>query len=231
VKDLVTRLKSVQGNIHGCESLTVATTDGFLLASTLDESHAGELLAAVTSVVLQNCASFMDRLKAGRCRSLDFRGNRQVLITFLENIEAYLICVLHPGAKAIDVGAPSLRVISSDLPDVLHGEEPKRSMRFLVQVDRCLVPIRTGFLIGKAPHCDLLVAGQKVDKEHLRFEVLGDKCLVRDLGTKHGSKLNLKQFQGTVELTPGDRISLPRAGGFNILAMNSKGKLVGVKKK
>ena len=54
---------------------------------------------------------------------------------------------------------------------------------------------------------------------------------MRDLETKHGTKLNMKTFEGTVEITPGDRISLPRAGGFNVLALNAKGKLVGVKKK
>ncbi len=79
--------------------------------------------------------------------------------------------------------------------------------------------------------CDLLVAGPKIDKEHLRFEVLGGKCLMRDHETKHGTKLNMRLFEGTTEITPGDRISLPRAGGFNVLAMNAKGRLIGVKKK
>ena len=231
MQDLIDRLSTVKSMIHGCESLTVATTDGFLLASTHDSTSQGELLAAVTSVVLQNCASFMDRFKAGKCRALDFRGNRQVMITFLENLEAYLICVLHPGAKAVDISEPALRAINTDLPGVLHGKQPKQRARFLLQVEKCLVPIRTGFLIGRAPHCDLLVAGPKIDREHLRFEVIGSRCLVRDLETKSGTKLNMKMFEGTVEVEPGDRISLPRAGGFNVLALNARGKLVGVKKK
>lgn len=230
MKDLVKRLGVVKDMIAGCESLTLATTDGLLLASTQLPTE-GELLSAVTSLVLQNCASFMDRFKAGRCRTLDFRGNRQVLITFLEDLEAYLICVLHPGAKAVNVGEPALREITGDLPDILYNAPPKDRPRFLLQVEKCLIPLRTGFLVGRATHCDLLMAGAKVDREHLRFEVLGSKCLVRDLETKHGSKLNMRHFDGTVELHPGDRISLPKAGGFNILALNSKGKLIGKKKR
>lgn len=230
MKDLVKRLRIVKDMIAGCESLTVATTDGLLLAST-SQANEGELLSAVTSLVLQNCAGFMDRFKAGQCRALDFRGNRQVLITFLEDIEAYLICVLHPGAKAVNVGEPALREITGDLPDILHNTAPKARPRFLLQVEKCLIPLRTGFLVGRATHCDLLMAGARVDREHLRFEVLGSKCMVRDLGTKHGSKLNMRNFDGTIELSPGDRLSLPKAGGFNLLALNSKGKLIGSKKK
>ncbi|RMG09762.1 MAG: FHA domain-containing protein, partial [Planctomycetota bacterium] len=231
LEELEARLYAVKQTIHGCESLTVATTDGFVLASTHDGPQ-GELLAAVTSVILQNVASFMDRFKAGSCRSLDFRGNRQVLITRLEDLDAYLICVLHPGAKAVDVSEPALRAMGQDLPEVLHGHDcaPSRA-QYLLQVERCLIPVRTGFLIGKAPHCDLLVAGPRVEKEHLRFEVLGSKCLVRDLDTKHGTRVNRRSFSGTIEVQPGDRISLPRAGGFNVLAINARGKLVGVKKK
>ena len=230
MKDLVQRLKAVKRLIHGCESLTVSTTEGLVLASTQPRSQ-GELLAAVTSVVLQNSNNFLDRFKAGPCRTLDFRGNRQVMISFLADLEAYLICVLHPGAKAVNVGEPALRQISSDLPGMLFNEEIPERPRYLLQVEKCLIPVRNGFLVGRATHCDMLVAGSKVDKEHLRFEIVDDKCLVRDLSTKHGTKLNMKQFEGTADLLPGDRISLPKAGGFNLLALNSGGRLIGTKRK
>jgi hypothetical protein len=41
----------------------------------------------------------------------------------------------------------------------------------------------------------------------------------------------MKQFEGTADLLPGDRISLPKAGGFNLLALNSGGRLIGTKRK
>ena len=59
---LVKRLRVVKSMIAGCESLTLATTDGLLLASTQSEKQ-GELLSAVTSIMLQSCASFMGRFE------------------------------------------------------------------------------------------------------------------------------------------------------------------------
>ncbi len=55
--------------------------------------------------------------------------------------------------------------------------------------------------------------------------------MVRDLDTTHGTKLNRRGFTGTVEIEAGDRISLPKAGGFTIVAKRPTGKLRGLTRK
>lgn len=227
MRDVVRRLNTVKDAIHGCESLSVTSIDGFVLASTHDELKKGEELAAITSVVLPSCSRGLAPLGAGQCRALDFRGDRQVLITRLQDLAAYLVCVLHPGASAVNIDEPSLRQVISILPDVLRGSEPKLAGQFFLQRDAsCLIPLRRGFLVGAGDHCDLVVPHDDVDSEHLRFEILGNQLMVRDLATRHGTKLNMRNFNGTRDLDPGDRISLPGAGGFTVVAFTASGELL-----
>lgn len=226
VADLVKRLNHVKGLIHGCESLSIATTDGFVLATTHEEARQGEFLAAVTSAVILTAARGLAPFKVGACRALDFRGDRQVLMTFLADVKAYLVCVQHPGAHAVNIDEPTLRAVTSSLPDVLHDKQTGGTSRFYLQRDqKCLIPIRNGMTVGRGEHCDLIVPAPAVDVEHLQFQVLANTVLVRDLDTAKGSKLNQKRFLGTVEIKPGDRLSLPRSKGFYVLGLNEQGKL------
>lgn len=230
--DLDARLKKLMEALHGCESLSVASNDGFVLATTHEEMRQGEFLAAVTSVMLASCTRGLSPFKAGQCRALDFRGDRQVLITQLADLRAYLVAVLHPGAQAINIDEPLLRAFTIALPGVLHGQEEEAAMTFFLQRDKdCLIPIRRGFTVGRGSHCDLCVPHQDIEDEHLRFEVLGQELLCRDLDTRKGTKLNMRPFQGTVALEPGDRLTLPRAGGFNVVGLTPAGKLIKKRKK
>lgn len=232
VQDLDARLKKLKEALHGCESLSVASNDGFVLATTHDELRQGEFLAAVTSVMLASCTRGLAPFKAGQCRALDFRGDRQVLISQLPDLRAYLVAVLHPGVQAINIDEPLLRAFTIALPGVLHGHDDAGGLRFFLQRDKdCMIPIRSGFVIGRAVHCDLCVSHASVDEEHLRFEVLGQELLCRDLDTRKGTKLNMRQFQGTVGLEPGDRLTLPKAGGFNVVAITAGGKVIRKKSK
>lgn len=229
MQDLGERLRVLQGHLPGCESLSVATRDGFVLATTIDDGRSGELLAAVTSVVVASCKRGLAPFRAGECRSLDFRGDRQILLLFLGELDAYLIMVLHPGATPINADEPLLRGTVMALPDALHGSDVVDPPRYFLQRDEaCLIPIRNGITIGKDDSCDVVVPGKRVEPVHLRFEVLSDKILIRDLETQHGSKLNRKSFTGTIEISPGDRISLPKAGGFTVVAKRPAGKLRGL---
>jgi len=229
VENLVERLSALQPNLPGCESLSIATRDGFVLATTLSDERSGELFAAVTSVVVASCKRGLAPFRAGECRALDFRGDHQVLLVFLGELDAYLIVVLHPGATPINADEPLLRGTILALPDVLHGSERDDPPRYFLQRDEAwLTPIRSGLTIGKDDHCDVVVPGKRVEGVHLRFEVLADKILVRDLDTTHGTKLNRRGFTGTVEVEAGDRISLPKAGGFTIVAKRPTGKLRGL---
>ena len=232
MQDLLERLRSVKASINGCESLSVASNDGFVLATTHPNAREGEMLAAITSVVLSSCSRGLAPLRVGECRALDFRGDRQILITRLQDMQAFLICVLHPGAVAVNIDEPALRGVANALPDVLHGETPTVGGRFLLQRDStCLIPVRRGFLIGRESHCDLVVPNKEIDPEHLRFEILGTQLMIRDLGTEHGTKLNMRAFTGTREAYPGDRISLPGSGGFNIVGMTPEGVVIDSKQK
>lgn len=232
VQDLEARLNKLREALHGCESLSVASNDGFVLATTHQELRQGEFLAAVTSVMLASCTRGLAPFKAGQCRALDFRGDRQVLISQLPDLRAYLVCVLHPGAQAINIDEPMLRAFTVALPAVLHGEDDDGGMRFFLQRDKdCMIPIRRGFVIGRATHCDLCIPHADIDEEHVRFELLGQELLCRDLDTRNGTKLNMRQFEGTASLKPGDRLTLPRAGGFNIVGLTAAGKVVKKRRK
>lgn len=233
MQDLVERLKKVREAIHGCESLSVASSDGFVLATTHEEVRQGEFLAAVSSVMLASCTRGLAPFKAGKCRALDFRGDRQVLVTQLKDLGAYLICVLHPGAQPVNIDEPALRAVTHSLPAALHGQDTSSVLRYYLQRDKdCMFPLRGGFLVGRGEHCDVFVPSPEIDEEHLRFEVLGDQLLVRDLETRNGTKLNRKGFTGTVELRPGDRLSLPRSGGLVVVAIDAAGTVMRkVKKK
>jgi predicted regulator of Ras-like GTPase activity (Roadblock/LC7/MglB family) len=232
VKDLVGRLRRLRESLQGCESLTIATRDGFVLASTAKNKRDGEMLAAVTSVVIGSCSRGLAPFRVGECQTLDFRGDRQLLITFLGELQAYLVCVLNSGATPINPNEPVLRGVVTSLPDVLHGSKRQSPPRFYLQRDdACLIPIRSGLTIGKQDTCDIVVPGRRVDPMHLRFEIFGSKVLVRDLATQHGTKLNRRQFNGTHELSPGDRLSLPRAGGFTVVSKEPAGRLVGLTKR
>jgi len=197
-----------------------------LLLAATDDRRESELLAAVTSLVLNNCTRGLAPFRAGECRTLDFRGSRQVLMTFLGDLEAYLVCVLHPGAQAVNINEPALRSVAESLPNVLQGQETCEAARFFLQRDKdCMIPLRSGFLIGSASHCDLYVPSEEIDAEHLRFDMLGQRLLVRDLDTEGGTKLNMRGFTGTRELAPGDRITLPKSGGFNVVQYTCEGEL------
>src|SRR5262245_5482057 len=76
ITDLVGQLHRVKNLVHGCESLSVASTDGLVMATTHDEPRKGDFVAAVTSLLLTNSAGLLAPLKAGECRALDFRGDR-----------------------------------------------------------------------------------------------------------------------------------------------------------
>jgi hypothetical protein len=78
ITDLVGQLHRVKNLIHGCESLSVASIDGLVMATTHDEPRKADFVAAVTSLLLTNSASLLAPLKAGECRALDARRERPV---------------------------------------------------------------------------------------------------------------------------------------------------------
>jgi predicted regulator of Ras-like GTPase activity (Roadblock/LC7/MglB family) len=224
--DVVQKIKDLQEQIPNCESLTVASTDGLILATTLDHKKKGEFLAGVTSFLLNSCSKALRPYHAGECRSLDYRGDRQILLVRLPDVRAFLVCVLPPGAQPVNLDQPTLRSLTSTIPGLLHGSKPPSPRRWFLQRDKaCLVPIKHGGVtLGRAVTCDLVLNSPRVESEHARVELVGDTVLVTDLDTEHGSRLNGRKFEGTVELGRGDRLTLPKSRGFTLVATDRGGK-------
>lgn len=61
--------------------------------------------------------------------------------------------------------------------------------------------------IGRAPNCDVVIASQSVSKEHARIEVLADKVILTDLGSRNGTFVNGVQIRSQ-KVHNGDKIAL-----------------------
>ena len=61
--------------------------------------------------------------------------------------------------------------------------------------------------IGRAPNCDVVIASQSVSKEHARIEVLSDKVILTDLGSRNGTFVNGVQIRSQ-KVQSGDKIAL-----------------------
>lgn len=62
-------------------------------------------------------------------------------------------------------------------------------------------------LLGRAPNCDVKVPSPSVSKEHTRIEVLEDRLLISDVGSRNGTFLNGVQVR-TSKAKSGDRIAI-----------------------
>ena len=62
-------------------------------------------------------------------------------------------------------------------------------------------------VLGRSPQCDIKILSPNVSKEHTKIEVLDDKIIVSDMGSRNGTFINGTQARSH-KLKPGDRISL-----------------------
>lgn len=70
------------------------------------------------------------------------------------------------------------------------------------------VPLaKTVTLLGRAPSCDVKVPSPSVSKEHTRIEILEDRLLISDAGSRNGTFLNGVQVR-TSKAKSGDRIAI-----------------------
>jgi FHA domain/Domain of unknown function (DUF1707) len=68
-----------------------------------------------------------------------------------------------------------------------------------------------GITIGRAPECDCLVSDASVSRRHAELRREGEGWLVRDLGSRNGTRVNGIRVIEPVEVRPGDRLSLGEA--------------------
>jgi len=62
-------------------------------------------------------------------------------------------------------------------------------------------------VVGRDDGCDISLAGPLVSREHCRFTVSGDTCVVEDLGSINGTYVNGERVQRQA-LAEGDRIAI-----------------------
>jgi pSer/pThr/pTyr-binding forkhead associated (FHA) protein len=80
--------------------------------------------------------------------------------------------------------------------------------------DRAVViGFEDGALIGRAPHCRIILHDATVSKEHARLHVEGSKAAIEDLHSTNGTLVNGKAIEGLTPLKPGDRIGF----GANVI--------------
>lgn len=70
-----------------------------------------------------------------------------------------------------------------------------------------------GALVGRAPHCRVVLHDATVSKEHARLHVRGRRAMIEDLQSTNGTLVNGKAIDGLTALRPGDRIGF----GANVI--------------
>ena len=62
--------------------------------------------------------------------------------------------------------------------------------------------------IGRSPDCDCLLTEPSVSRRHAELRRDGERWLLRDLGSRNGTRLNGMRVTEEVEVRPGDQLSL-----------------------
>lgn len=71
-----------------------------------------------------------------------------------------------------------------------------------------IFPLKFGTnTLGRAPSCDIKILSPGVSKEHVKIDVLEDKMIISDLGSRNGTFVNGTQMRSS-KLKDGDRIGL-----------------------
>ena len=68
-----------------------------------------------------------------------------------------------------------------------------------------MFPIEGTNVIGRDPHCDIVVGGAHVSRRHAEFSVRSGQLWVKDLGSSNGTFVNGKKFDETA-LQNGDEV-------------------------
>jgi hypothetical protein len=76
------------------------------------------------------------------------------------------------------------------------------------RVPRLALPANGQMTIGRAPGCDCQLSDPTVSRKHAQLLHDGDRWLLRDLGSRNGTRLNGMRVSGEIEVRPGDYIGL-----------------------
>jgi hypothetical protein len=70
------------------------------------------------------------------------------------------------------------------------------------------LPVEGTVRVGRSPGCDLRLDDLHVSRQHATFEVVGGECVVRDLGSSHGTRVNGTRIDAPTRLHDGDRVTI-----------------------
>jgi hypothetical protein len=65
-----------------------------------------------------------------------------------------------------------------------------------------------GLTIGRATDCDCVISEPTVSRHHAELRRDGERWLLRDLGSRNGTRVNGVRVLEAVEVHPGDRVAL-----------------------
>jgi predicted component of type VI protein secretion system len=63
-------------------------------------------------------------------------------------------------------------------------------------------------VLGRSPECHVTIDDPLVSREHAKILVTNERVVLRDLGSRNGSKLNGRPVAGEIELHDGDRVRI-----------------------
>lgn len=63
-------------------------------------------------------------------------------------------------------------------------------------------------ILGRSPECHVTIDDPLVSREHAKILVSGEQVVLRDLGSRNGSKVNGQQVHGEIILNDGDRLRI-----------------------
>ncbi|MBX7232579.1 MAG: FHA domain-containing protein [Bdellovibrionales bacterium] len=71
-----------------------------------------------------------------------------------------------------------------------------------------IFPLKPGVnILGRSPQCDIKVLNPNISKQHTKIEVLENKFIISDMGSRNGTFINGAQVR-TARIHPGDRLGL-----------------------
>jgi FHA domain/Domain of unknown function (DUF1707) len=196
-----------------CTSAPSLIVDGASSLAGLRVRH-NSCMATDPSTPLPLRPSVADRERVARIlRDRSVEG-RLSLDTYSERIERLygarnhdeldeLVCDVQPAAAPRRLLLGLVEWVSRIVADVEAAWERPRLPVIALPMGRVT--------IGRAPDCDCVISEPTVSRHHAELWRDGERWLVRDLGSRNGTRVNGIRVLEPTEVHPGDRVALGEA--------------------